>query len=374
MYNGFNFSMAGLPLLTKGRSRSINAENPEGKVNFGGQTSSDLGPTRKGRPCIDLPIGETTLLADIDGPGLIQSFWITVTDKTSKGYYVLRDLVLKMYWDNEETPSVEVPLGDFFCNGFGTRCRVNSLPIVVNPTGGMNCYFPMPFRKHARITIENQHAETISGFFYQFNYCLMDSIPDEAAYFHAQFRRENITTPKKDFTILENITGRGHYIGTYLAWTALERFWWGEGEMKFYIDGDEHPTICGTGTEDYFGGAWGFYGIEGNQIQEQTYSTPFLGYPYFSETDKDFQHFDGMGSERNKNTFDLIPKHGLYRWHVMDPIIFDKSLRVTIQQIGHNGLGLFERTDDICSVGYWYQAEPHGCFPNLPKAEDRWPR
>ncbi len=374
--NGFNFGLSNMPMLINGKSRSICAENPNGEVGAGGKEASHLGVGRKGRPCIDLPKGETVTLVDIEGPGVIQSFWITVTNMTDAGYYVLRDLVLRMYWDDAKTPSVEVPLGDFFCNGFGARCSVNSLPIVVNPTGGMNCYFPMPFRKKAKVTIENQHPGDIRGFFYQFNYCLLNEIPEEAAYFHAQWRRENITQKAKDFTLIDGVKGRGHYVGTYLAWTSLERFWWGEGEIKFYIDGDtDFPTICGTGTEDYFGGAWCFYQTNGGVMDEYTYSTPFLGYPYYSEKDKVYLNGgNGIDLEKIDKLYDLMPKHGLYRWHIMDPIIFEDSLKVTIQQIGHNMKQLFERTDDISSVSYWYQQGEHGEFPKLPDAEDRWPR
>ena len=363
------------PFLTNGRSRSISAENPDGKPGSGGRESSPLGRGRKGRPCVTLPRGKETVLARVEGTGIIQHFWVTVTDKTDKGYFVLRDLVLRMYWDEETDPSVEVPLGDFFANGFGARCTVSSLPIVVNPTGGMSCYFPMPFRKGARVTIENQHASDIPQFFYQFTYVLVDQLPAEAASFHAQWRRENITRPGRDYTILDDVTGKGKYVGTYLAWTSLERFWWGEGEVKFYIDDDgEWPTICGTGTEDYFGGAWCFYEDREGMLTETTYSTPFLGYPYFSEQTKVFSSLSGVDSRKIDRVFDLMPKHGLYRWHLADPILFDARLRVTIQQIGHDGHGLFERTDDIASVAYWYQA---GASPEVPRSLDarsRWPR
>ncbi len=240
------------------------------------------------------------------------------------------------------------------------------MPIAVNPTGGMNCYFPMPFRKSAKITIENEHAADIGGFFYQFNYTLVDELPEEAGYFHAQWRRENITSAAKDFTIIDHVKGKGHYVGTYLAWAALERYWWGEGEIKFYMDGDEEwPTICGTGTEDYFGGAWCFYEKRNGKIVEVPHNTPYLGYPYYSKTDTTRSDIFGE---------DSVPMHGLYRWHLMDPIRFENELRVTIQQMGHNSRALFERTDDVSSVAYWYQAEPHAAFPVLPAVETRWPR
>jgi len=358
-------TFGGLPLLRNAVTRSISAENPEGEKGGGGKTASNLGMGRKGRPCITLPQGSTVTLAEIEGTGIIQHIWITLPDRTEKGYYVLRDVILRIYWDEEVNPSVEVPLGDFFCNGHAIRCEVNSLPIVVNPVGGMNCYFPMPFRSSAQITVENQHLSDISGFFYQITYSLVQKLPDETAYFHAQWRRENPTVMGRDYTIVDGVKGKGHYVGTYLAIAALSRHWWGEGEIKFYIDGDkEYPTICGTGTEDYVGGAWGFgtgtedYVNEGHNYGK-TYSTLFLGFPLCTPSGKQKEG---------------VPLYGIYRWHIMDPIHFKKDLRVTIQQIGYDGCSLFERSDDVSSVAYWYQIEPHSVFPALPPAQDRWPR
>jgi len=208
-----SFGLANIALLKTGKSRSISAENPKGERGAGGKESSNLGLGRKGRPCITLPQGKETVIAEIEGAGTINSFWITCAQNGEKGYYILRDLVLRIYWDNAGFPSVEVPLGDFFCCGFGARSKVTALPITVNPTGGMNCYFPMPFRKAAKITIENQHVSDVQGFFYQVNYTI-DSVPDNIAYFHAQWRRENITVAKKDYTILDGVSGKGHYVGT----------------------------------------------------------------------------------------------------------------------------------------------------------------
>ena len=169
-------------ILNGGQSRSITGENKEGKKGAGGQAAGDLGKGRKGSPCTSLPMGKTTVLADIEGPGTIQHIFFTVTNKTEKGCFVLRDLVLRVYWDEEEKPSVECPVGDFFCCGFGVDCTVNSLPIVVNPVRGFHCYFPMPFKKHAKITIENQHPADIGGFFYQIDYNLKE-VPENAGYF-----------------------------------------------------------------------------------------------------------------------------------------------------------------------------------------------
>lgn len=366
MNNYFFNSLATLPIMNQGKTRSINAENPTGVKGGGGKEASYLGPSRKGRPCLELQSGETVTLAEIDGTGVLQHIWITVTNQTEKGYFVLRDLVFRIYWDDEKTPSVEVPLGDFFCCGFATHCMVNSLPIVVNPTRGFNCYFPMPFRNKAKITIENQHPGPIEGFFYQVDYCLYDALPEETAYFHAQWRRQHVTEIAHDYVILDNIQGKGQYVGTYIALTALERYWWGEGEMKFYLDGDvDYPTICGTGTEDYFGGAWGFITKEGSKAVENNYSTPFLGYPFYANSEDCYNnHFLG----------DCPPMRGMYRWHILDPIRFEKDLKVTIQQIGVCNRGLFERQDDIASVAYWYQEEPHHKFPQLLSNEKRWPR
>ena len=226
--------------LQTGKSRSINWENRTGEKGKGGMAAGDLGPSRKGSPCIPLVrAGETVTLAEMDGPGIIRHIWITVTDRTSdRNRYVLRDLVLRMYWDGEETPSVESPLGDLFCCGFGVSYPVNSLPVAVNPTRGFNLYFPMPFRKKARITLENQCDEDVHAFFYQVDYCLTEELPEDTGYFHAQWRRQRLTEKGKDYVILDGVKGKGQYVGTYLALTALERYWYGEGEVKFYLDGD----------------------------------------------------------------------------------------------------------------------------------------
>lgn len=366
--NPFMNGLSTLPLINSGRSRAINAENPHGEKGKGGMAASHLGPSRKGSPCIrGLAPGSTTTLAEMEGPGVIQHIWITVTDKTDADCFVLRDLVLRMYWDGEEAPSVESPLGDFFCNGFARGCAVNSMPIVVNPARGFNSYFPMPFRKQARITIENQHEAEVPAFFYQIDYCLYDELPQETAYFHAQWKRQRITKRAEDYVILDGVKGKGHYVGTYMALTTLERYWWGEGEVKFYIDGDDvYPTICGTGTEDYFGGAWSFASQRDGKTIENTYCTSFMGYPYYSAHDElvhNFYHND-----------DCPPMRGFYRWHIMDPIHFEEDLKVTVQQIGVCKKGLFERQDDVASVAYWYQTEPHNDFKPLMSKEERWPR
>jgi hypothetical protein len=360
-------NLSNLAVLDAAESRSINAENPTGEKGKGGTAASILGKSRKGKAFLDLEPGTETTMADINGPGVIHHIWITVQDSSPAGEFVLRDLILRMYWDDNENPAVETPLGDFFCCGFSAKCLVNSMPIVVAPYGGFNSFFPMPFRKHARITIENQHGGLIHAFFYTVNYTL-EPVPGDTAYFYAQWRRTKYAKLGEDYVIADNIRGKGHYVGTYFAWTALERYWWGEGEIKFYIDGDkEYPTICGTGVEDYVGGAWGFYEKDqyGNISREETtYNTPFMGYPYHSVTSGTVPIYG----------YDAVPAHGLYRWHIMDPIRFTEDLKVTIQQIGHNGDHLFERADDIASVAYWYQNGKAQPFPEFPPREERLPR
>lgn len=332
-------------------------------------TASSLGPFRKGSPCVPLLRGgETEELARIEGPAVIQHIWMTVTDRIGdKNRFLLRDLVLRIYWDDEKEPSVESPLGDFFCCGHGASYRVNSLPISVNPLRGFNCYFPMPFEKSARITIENQCEADIPNFFFQVDYCLMEESVRNAGYFHAQWKRKRITEIGRDYVILDRVYGRGQYVGTFMALTCLERSWYGEGEIKFYIDGDEaYPTICGTGTEDYFGGAWAFMEEKGAEMVETPYCTPFLGFPYYSCHDS----FRGLSA----HDVGQLPQRSFYRWHVMDPVLFEKDLKVTIQQIGVRPGGLFERQDDVATVAYWYQTEPHRPFEKLMDRMERWPR
>ena len=335
--------------VTNAKTRSISAENPNGEKGAGAQAEPDehspgsmLGKGWKIRPCITLPANSNTTLAQIQGPGTIRHIWITVSE------VAYRNCILRMYWDDEPTPSVEVPLGDFFCCGHALRTKVNSIPIAVNPSGGFNSYWPMPFAKSARIEIENQWHQDIHGFFYQIDYEL-DELAEGLAYFHAQWRRAVTKIEHPEHVILAGVKGKGQYVGTYLAWTQLSNGWWGEGEIKFFLDGDEeYPTICGTGTEDYFCGAWGF---------GDTYSTAFLGYPLWV---------------KNENE---VPKHGLYRWHILDPIRFETDIKVTIQALGWWPNGKYQPLqDDIASVAYWYQIEPHAKFPEMLPFHLRWPR
>ncbi|MCP1101498.1 DUF2961 domain-containing protein [Lachnospiraceae bacterium PAL113] len=365
MYGG----LAGLPMQKNIQSRTINAENPKGEKGKGGRSASHLGPSRKGNPCLrQIAPGKTVTLAEIEGAGIINHIWVTVDNKTTDAdCFVLRDLVIRMYWDDEDVPSVESPLGDFFCCGFARECNVNSLPIAVIPNRGFNSYFQMPFHSKAKITLENQHENEIPAFFYQIDYNLHDSLPEDIAYFHAKWRRQRITNIGEDYVIVDGIKGKGHYVGTYIALSTLERYWWGEGEVKFFLDGDDpYPTICGTGMEDYFGGSWSFAHQELGKTVEQTYNSMYLGYPYYSKNDELIHN--------PYHNDDCPPMRGFYRWHIEDPIYFEEDLKVTVQQIGVSYKGLFERQDDLASVAYWYQSEPHCPFDKLMSKEERWPR
>lgn len=368
MFHGLGMNLGNLSLLSKAKSRSLSAENPTGEkgkgamaINPGHAPSKDLGQGWKVRPCLGIAAGEIKTLADIEGPGALQQIWITPTGNW-------RFTILRIYWDGQVQPSVEVPLGDFFCCGFGTDDRSNhaganfrqltSLPVCVNPGSAFNCYWEMPFRKHCRITIENlQPKDPADGskggitFFYQINYTLTE-VPVDAAYFHCQWRRSNPLPYKTVHTLLDGVRGQGHYVGTYLAWGVNNNGWWGEGEIKFYMDGDkEFPTICGTGTEDYFCGSYNFdVGKEHGGYRE--FSTPYAGLHQVLKPD---------GLYKSQQRF------GMYRWHLMDPIRFEEDLRVDIQALGWRSGGRYlPLQDDIASTAFWYQTLPTAPFPALP--------
>lgn len=351
-FNGLNLGLGNISRLSNAQTRSISAENFKGEKGKGGMATEgtganaarELGKTWKVSPSINIAPATTVTLAEIEGSGAIQHIWLTVHPNW------WRRLVLRVYWDSEATPSVEVPLGDFFCNGWCVRSNVTSLPIGVNPAGGFNSYWEMPFRIGARISLENidPNAEC-QGFYYQVTYTLTD-VPDDSAYFHAQWRRSNPLAYKTDHTLIEGVKGQGQYVGTYIAWGSNNNEWWGEGEIKFFMDGDEDfPTICGTGTEDYFGGAWCF-------------ESPDKHYEVFSTA------FTGLSQVIIPNGFNISQqRYGIYRWHIMDPIRFQQDLRVTIQALGWRSGGRYlPLQDDIASTVYWYQTEPHAPFPQLP--------
>ena len=356
-FNGVESNLGNLYRLSPAKTRSISPENFNGAKGGGGKAMSgtgsgasrDLGQGWKVSPSVVIKPGQTFTVAEIDGAGSIQHIWMTPTGNW-------RYSILRFYWDDETTPSVEAPVGDFFGMGWGRYAPLRSLAVCVNPGSAFNCYWPMPFRKKCRITMENIDTKEMV-LYYQVDYILTD-IPADAAYFHAQFRRVNPLPYKKDYVLLDSIKGKGQYVGTYLAWGVHNNGWWGEGEIKFFMDGDtDYPTICGTGTEDYFCGSYDFdtetknaVGVSESHYTE--FATPYSGLA---------QVIKGDGHYSSQQRF------GLYRWHITDPIRFEKGLKVTIQALGWREGGRYlPLQDDIASTVFWYQTEPHAAFPVLP--------
>ena len=352
MWNGLDLNMGTLYRLSDAKSRSITPENPTGQPGAGAMcelengsakaAARDLGKGWKVNPYIVLQPGETAVLADMDGPGCIRHIWMAVCG-------TWRDQILRIYWDGREAPSVECPVGDFFCEGWQEFHQVSTLAVCVNPGQGFNCYWSMPFRTHCRMTLENRGEEPLEVY-YQVDYVLTQ-IEDDAAYFHTQFRRVNPLPYKEVYTILDGVRGRGHYVGTYLAWGSNSNGWWGEGEVKFYLDGDgEYPTICGTGTEDYFGGSHDFED-QHSRDRYVPFTTPYGG---FYEVRRDALYKSQM-------------RFGMYRFHIPDPIRFERELRVTVQALGwRSGWRYLPLQDDIASVAFWYQTGEAAPFPPLP--------
>jgi hypothetical protein len=255
-----------------------------------------------------------------------------------------RGMVIRIYWDGEETPSVECPALEFFAVGHGCVGHVNSLAVVVNPLNSLNCFWPMPFSKQARVTLANESEMDNLLVAYQITYEESDVAPSVGR-FHAQYRQAR-TADQNPYILLDNVRGRGRYVGTFLAWTQREKGWFGEGEVKFYLDGDDKfPTICGTGTEDYFLASYGL---------QSTYSTAYAGSVLPA-----------------KHTADRPQFWSLYRWHIQDPINFCEDLRVTIQALGLGEKYRLLQDDVISSVAYWYQTEPHCQFPKASSLSER---
>ena len=354
-FNGMSTGMGDLYMLSNAKSRSISPENFTGEKGKGGMAPADkavhnvsnaynaardLGQGWKVNPYVIIKPNETLTIAEMEGPGVIQHIWMTPTGNW-------RFTILRIYWDDETEPSVECPVGDFFGMGWGQYAHLNSLAVCVNPGSAFNCYWQMPFRKKCKITMENLNDQDNMVLYYQIDYALTD-VPKDAGYFHAQFRRNN-PTHGSEFTSIDVVKGQGQYAGVYMAWGVNNNGWWGEGEIKFFMDGDtKFPTICGTGTEDYFCGSYNF----DRNGQYTEYSTPYSGLHQVIRPD---------GNYKSQQRF------GLYRWHILDPIRFEKDLKVTIQDLGwrHGGRYLPQQSD-ISATTFWYQSEPHAKFPQLP--------
>ena len=339
VFDGEGMHLGTLARLSNALSRSISAENPTGAKGQGGMATEgtgavaarELGRGWKISPCVNLPGNSVVVLADVIGPGSIQHIWMTVKPAH------WRQLILRLFWDHEETPSVEVPYGDLFCNGWCVPCIVNSLPIAVNPAGGFNSYWEMPFRQHARMTIQNLTPDEVKGFYYQIDYYRFGrELPEEfrTQRFHAQFRFENPCEHYGRNYLFLDATGRGALVGLTLGIQINEPqvdwFVHGGGDSVL-IDGESRSSVLhGIGLEDYFGQSWGV----------APFQSPYAGCTY-----------SGGG------------KIAIYRFYVAEPVVFHSSIRATMGALA-NGYS---------SVAYWYQEEPHKPFFRVPGADDRMP-
>ncbi len=342
MHNGQGFGLDQLTVLSKAKTFSISPENFTGEAGKGAMAETGTGsvPARElGRgwkvsPSVMLPPHKEFTMAEIEGSGIIKHIWLTMDAR------FWRSVVLRIYWEGEATPAVYTPIGDFFCNGWCSPTLINSLAVTVNPRGGFNSYFEMPFRRHAKITAENLNDDEVC-LYYQVDF-VRTEIERDSLYFHAQWNRANPVPYKEEYVLVEGIHGKGHYVGTYMARQVNSDNWWGEGEFKFYRDGDgEFPTICGTGTEDYFGGAWNFEQPLGAYC---AYSTAYQGF-------SPVQQPDGL--------YKANTRFSMYRWHIRDAITFEKELKVTVQNLGwRSGARYLPLRDDVATVAYWYQDGP----------------
>ncbi|HLT80341.1 MAG TPA: glycoside hydrolase family 172 protein [Cyclobacteriaceae bacterium] len=357
-FNGLDMSLSNLSRLSDAQTRSISPENFTGEKGKGGMAdpikqkgqrnvanaaneADELGVGWKVNPFIIINPGETFTIAEMEGPGAIQHIWMTPTGNWQFS-------IIRFYWDDETTPSIEAPVGAFFGMAWNEYAHLNSLAVTVNPGSAFNCYWKMPFRKKCKITVENINPEEPMRLYYQVTYALTE-IGDDEAYLHAQYRRSNPNSTSVH-TILDGVRGKGHYVGTYMGVGVRNNGWWGEGEIKFYLDGDkDFATIVGTGTEDYFCGSYNFENRATKQYQE--FSTAYAGLHQVIRPD---------GMYRSQQRF------GLYRWHIQDPIRFEKDLKVTIQDLGWRQGGYLAQQSDIITVAFWYQREPHARFPKLP--------
>ncbi|MBE7177387.1 MAG: DUF2961 domain-containing protein [Mucilaginibacter polytrichastri] len=368
-FDGLDMNLGNLSRLSDAKTRSISPENFTGEKGKGGmadpvkqkgqrnvanasEAARDLGKGWKVNPFIIINSKETITIAEMEGPGAIQHIWMTPTGNWN--YTIMR-----VYWDDEKEPSIEAPVGAFFGMPWGQYAPLNSLAMTVNPGSAFNSYWKMPFRKKCRITMENIDEREMR-LYYQVDYTLT-KVGEDEGYFHAQYRRSKFSE-KSEHTIIDGIKGKGQYVGTYMGVGVTNNGWWGEGEIKFFMDGDkDYATIVGTGTEDYFCGSYDFDTRKKNAagVEEVNYSefcTPYVGL---------HQVLRGDGH------YGVMQRFGMYRWHIPDPIRFDNDLKVTIQDLGWRSEGRYlAQRSDIITVAYWYQREPHARFPKMPVKDE----
>lgn len=368
-FNGLDMNMGTLSKLSDAKTRSISPENFTGEKGKGGMAdpvkdkdkknaanasnaAKDLGLGWKVNPYINIAAAETITIAEMTGPGAVQHIWMTPTGNW-------RNSIIRFYWDDEKEPSIESPVGAFFGMGWNAYAPLNSLAVTVNPGSAFNCYWKMPFRKRCRITMENVD-ETPMRLYYQVDYTLT-SIGEEEAYLHAQYRRSNPTEGSLH-TILDGVKGKGQYVGVYMGLGAHNNGWWGEGEIKFFMDGDTNfPTIIGTGTEDYFCGSYDFDTKKKNAagVEEVNYTEFSTAYAGLHQVIRGDQHYQ------------VMQRFGMYRWHILDPVRFEKDLKITIQDLGWRaGKRYLPQKSDIFTVAFWYQREPHARFPKTPTRDE----
>ena len=333
------------------RETSAHKIGPDGKFDPAGEPDPNSNWDNK-----NVAAGDTKVLMDVKGSGVITHIWMTFLGPephtwAKNGSANHQEMLLRMYWDGSERPAVEAPVGDFFANSFGKRSEVISVPVVVEDADSYNCFWHMPFRKSARIEIVNQSEKPISLLYYNIDWIKKDAIADETPYFYAQYRQEYPVQNGKDYVLLDT-EGKGHYVGTVLSVRTRSPSWFGEGDEKIYIDGEEKASIWGTGTEDYFLSAWGL----------KTTGTPYFGTPYFDQ-------------------WGIVGGHtSAYRWHIADPIVFNKGIRVTFEHYGwisvdenpdYKSISWNEREDDYSSVAFWYQSGEPTFKTRAPHARQR---
>jgi hypothetical protein len=346
--------MAALARPHEGRSMrasSAHRVGPDGKYDPNGRLDPDSNWDNK-----DVPPGQTKVLLDAKGPGVITHIWMTFLGPephawAKQGSANHQEMLLRIFYDGHDRPGVEAPVGDFFANAFGKRSEVISLSVVVEDADSYNCFWHMPFRKSVRVEIVNQSTKNISLLYYNIDWIKTDRPPDDTPYFYAQYRQEYPVRQGQDYVILDT-QGKGHYVGTVLSVRTRSPAWFGEGDEKIYIDGEETPSIWGTGTEDYFLSAWGL----------KTTSTPYFGTPYFDQ-------------------WGIVGGHtSAYRWHINDPIVFEKGIRFTIEHFGwispdenpdYKSHSWNEREDDYSSVAFWYQTGQPTFNARAPHARER---